>query len=131
METTEVVQFRMCLPKSLLASGSLESVLEALEDLAVTSLSDWQASRAYATLTGKKTMCTPKELIRFVHKGLSFLRHARVRSVCQSFWRLHFKQGFSFSVPVPRFSTVFLGFRTLYSYWVFDFRFHAILILYH
>ena len=54
------MQFTIGLPKSLSASTNLESAFETLDYLAITGLSDWQASKAYATLTGKKTMCTPR-----------------------------------------------------------------------
>ena len=55
------------------ASTNLESVLELLDDLAVTSLSDWQASKAYATLTGKKTMHTQKDFTPLVQNVLSLV----------------------------------------------------------
>ena len=73
MDSTEVVQFIMGLPKLVLALTNLESVLEALGDLPVTSLSDCQASKTYATLTGKKIMCREKECIPLVHNVLSLV----------------------------------------------------------
>ena len=68
----------MGLPKSLSTSTNLESVLEPLHDLAVTSLSDWQASKAYATLTGKKTMCSTMEFVLLVHDALSFVHAGKL-----------------------------------------------------
>ena len=68
----------MGFPRSLSISTNLESLLETLDDLAVTILSDWQASKAYATLTGKKTMCTPKEFIPLVHKALSLVHEGKL-----------------------------------------------------
>ena len=78
MEPTEVVQFIMGLPKSLSTSTNLESVLEPLHDLAVTGLSDWQASKAYATLTGKKAMCSTMDLVLLVHNELSFVHAGKL-----------------------------------------------------
>ena len=78
MEITEVVQFIMGSAKLLSALTNLESVLETLDDLAVTSLGDWQASKAYATLTGNKKMCTPLEFILFVHKAQSLVHGCKL-----------------------------------------------------
>ena len=73
METIVVVQFIMGLTKQLSSLTNLESALEGVDDLAVTSLTNWQASKAFATVTGKKAMCPPKEFLPLVHNALSLI----------------------------------------------------------
>ena len=68
----------MGLPKSLSTSTNLESLLETLHHLAVTSLSDRQAAKGFATLMGRKAMCTQKELIPLVHNAQSLVHAGKL-----------------------------------------------------
>ena len=73
MEAQDIIDFITKLPESMQQITDMQVVLDAMEDMDANTLSEWQATKAYAKLTGHKTVCVAKEILPLLHNALHLM----------------------------------------------------------
>ena len=76
MDAQDIINFITKLPESMQQITDMQVVLDVMEEMDANALSEWQATKAYAKLTGHKTVCVAKEFLRLLHNALH-LMHSR------------------------------------------------------
>ena len=75
MDAQDIIDFVTKLPESMQQITDMQVILDAIEEMDANALSEWQATKAYAKLTGHKTVCVAKEFLPLLHHA-SHLMHS-------------------------------------------------------
>ena len=77
MDAQDIIDFITKLPESMQQITDMQIVLDAMEDMDANALSEWQATKAYAKLTGHKTACVAKEFLPLLHNALHLMHSGK------------------------------------------------------
>ena len=72
MDAQDIIDFITKLPESMQQITDMQVVLDAMKEMDA----EWQATKAYAKLTGHKTVCVAKEFLPLLHNALHSM-HSR------------------------------------------------------
>ena len=73
MDAQDIIDFITKLPELMQQITDMQVVLDAMEEMGANALSEWQATKAYAKLTGHKTVCVAKEFLPLLHNALHLM----------------------------------------------------------
>ena len=84
MDAQDIIDFITKLPESMQQITDMQVVLDAMEEMDATALSEWQATKAYAKLTGHKTVCVAKEFLPLLHNALHLMLSGKPKKAMAS-----------------------------------------------
>ena len=73
----DIIDFITKSPESMQQITDMRVVLDAMEEMDANALSEWQATKAYAKLTGHKTVCVAKEFLPMLHNALHLMHSGK------------------------------------------------------
>ena len=84
MDTQDIIDFITKLPEWMQLITDMQLVLDAIEGMDANALSEWQATKAYAKLTGHKTVCVAKEFLPLLHNALHLMHSGKPKRAMAS-----------------------------------------------
>ena len=84
MDTQDIIDFITKLPESVQQITDMQVVLDAMEEMDASALSEWQATKAYAKLTGHKTVGVAREVLPLLHNALHLMHSGKPKRTMAS-----------------------------------------------
>ena len=89
MDAQNNIDFITKLPELMRQITDMQVVLDAMEEMDANALSEWQATKAYAELTGHKTVCVARELLPLLHNALHLMHSGKPKRATASAIKEH------------------------------------------
>ena len=84
MDAHDIIDSITKMPESMQQITDMQVVLDAMKEMDANALSEWQATKACAKLTGHKTVCVAKEFLPLLHNALHLMQSGKPKRAMAS-----------------------------------------------